>query len=337
MNSGSAQAWRLRVRGSSRGAGILVSPTRALTCAHVVSGRAEADVTFAWSGCPAVKAVPLHLRDWESRGRDADIAVLKLPALPDALPAAPLGPLRPLEPLTVLRAFGFPRGHETTGMWATVRCVGPDADGRCLQVDQGSPGGSQITPGFSGGPVVDDMGRVVGMSTLYDPQRTGTAWIIPLLAVARFWPKLRSLAPGDLETEPGFRAGMDALQDRAYDAAARHFRQLTDRFPASADACYYLALALLRGTAPCASTPERVESVLSTLRSALRRDRECAHARLLILLVEEDFYRGRRYGLQALDPAVLQDLIRRCSATHRQEIVTHFPDSGSETWRALAG
>ncbi|MEU5869822.1 serine protease [Nonomuraea sp. NPDC047529] len=192
----------LRVRGPEEavaGAGFLIAPDLALTCAHVVSGalgRAEGpppsdawvtvELPFADDPAP----VRARVEHWVQTADDGsgDIAVLRLEAAP------PGGrPLRMAEPRSVwghrVAVAGFPHGLRGGG-WHTGRLLGGTQQG-WLQCAPDDPGGVPIESGFSGSPVWDvELGDVVGMVVAAQPGGPRQAFVIPTRSLTRAVPAL---------------------------------------------------------------------------------------------------------------------------------------------------
>jgi WD40 repeat protein len=147
------------------GAGFLVGPGLVATCAHVLGqeppSRVRVDFPQA-PGCPGSWGM-LAAGTWRAPAQQ-DVAFLQLES-------PPVG----VEPLQVrsttgaagrrLRSFGFPAqappgGHHGT---CTVAALLTDGDRMLLQVASAN----DLAEGFSGAPLVDDLGLVVGMVTAH--------------------------------------------------------------------------------------------------------------------------------------------------------------------------
>jgi len=118
--------------------------------------------------------------------RQNDLAALQVDA--SDLPAIEVGRSRELRSGQVVVALGFPWG--ITGAVTTGIVV---ATGENLM---GMPGGSreliavslQLRPGFSGGPLIDDQGRVIGVNVMMAGPEIGLA--IPAHVVEDFLSKV---------------------------------------------------------------------------------------------------------------------------------------------------
>ena len=140
--------------GTAAGLGVLVGEEMILTCAHVVRDALGLKETPAEPPAADLRLdFPLAEGDTARAGRvylwrpELDVAVL---TVDDHLPLA----VRPIAFVTAddlwghpFRAFGFPKDR-AGGVYVTGVMRGPQAQG-WLQID-GSPGGYQIEPGFSG-------------------------------------------------------------------------------------------------------------------------------------------------------------------------------------------
>ncbi|GAA0498341.1 trypsin-like peptidase domain-containing protein [Streptomyces olivaceiscleroticus] len=212
----------LRVRapgpdGDIAGAGFLVAPDLAVTCAHVVSDAlrtphreplpedARVRVDLPLSGGGSAEADVEH---WLPYGDDGtgDVAVLRLRA-----PVRGARPLRMAEATSVwehaARVAGFP-ATSPGGVWHMGRLRAGTAEG-WVQFSQGDAHGTPIERGFSGAPVWDEeLGAVVGMvvrSQLSGPRQS---FLIPTGALLAAFP---ALAPVLRPASP-FR-GLAAFQE----------------------------------------------------------------------------------------------------------------------------
>jgi hypothetical protein len=219
-------SWAVRIRranGTIAGSGILLSPDRVLTCAHVV-GREE-KVTAEFVGAAgsatgyqvpevAARVVGDAYRP-EQRDRNGDpvgdVALLELDRPRPASEATSL--YRVSAPGRQVRMYGFPE-HYNGGLWLPATILGGcGRDGQVL-LQPTSPG--QIARrGFSGGGVVDlATDKVIGMVLARSPEEGGGftfmspaetvvqhlpevgAWTVGMTAVDE---ELRSAASGDDE------------------------------------------------------------------------------------------------------------------------------------------
>ena len=167
-----------------------------ITNAHVVKGAenilvvlppASAD-TSAQSGLAARgKIVPARV---VGVAGDLDLALLKVEA--ENLPKLPLAPYRDLQQGELVFAFGSPEGlgnSVTMGVVsATARQLDPDSPLVYVQTD------APITPGNSGGPLVNVNGQVVGVNTFILTEgggNEGLGFAIPSTAVSLAYAQLR--------------------------------------------------------------------------------------------------------------------------------------------------
>ena len=195
----------LHADGTTAGSSFLVTGSGLVaTCAHVVTAAGAGPggsvrLAFQLAGTPLVLATVLA-EGWRAPD-GVDVAFLQLsePVSPagSARPAAPLE-LRPAAGSTGNRflAYGFPPAMGDAGMFGygvvggVVRAPGkPDL----LQLTQTT----ETTPGFSGGPVIDQVtGGVIGMITSIvapDPygRLTQTAFATPAEVLAGLHPDLQ--------------------------------------------------------------------------------------------------------------------------------------------------
>jgi hypothetical protein len=186
------------------GAGFLVSPQYALTCAHVVTqalglpqnttetpaGSIDLDFPLIAAG-QKIKAEVIFWRPVNLSAVGEDIAGLKLEgdlpetAQPVRLVAAEDWWDHPL------RVFGFPSGHND-GAWAAGVLRGERGNG-WVQMEAVNVPGYRVEPGFSGAPVWDEtLSGVVGMAVAAERQREGVkaAFMIPTKLLTQAWSEL---------------------------------------------------------------------------------------------------------------------------------------------------
>lgn len=169
-----------------------------MTCAHVVNamlGRGEGEkgepdqrVSVLADGDAEVVAWYAPVEPDEVRRPDTphDVALLRLIQTPVPRPVVELVDEPPADGVR-LGCFGFPgsypnglggaavAGEADTGGWQQLR---HDGDERLF-----------VEPGFSGAPLLDPQGRVVGMVVQDDPGRR-IAHMIPVVSLWRAWPVL---------------------------------------------------------------------------------------------------------------------------------------------------
>jgi len=210
MTSRERPAWQVRISRSANaapvGAGVLCADRHVLTCAHVITlsqgTEAPADpvyVEFQFGGGRQPIQATVVDEGWvpEQPDRSGDVAVLKLHgALPDG--AAP-APLRYTEAEVWdhrYRAYGYPKGHERTGVWSKGIVVGA-AEVEWLQLQADSALGYALEKGFSGAPVWDeDLDAVIGIVVTRERPRGDQGdprigFAIPVEVAERYWPPLR--------------------------------------------------------------------------------------------------------------------------------------------------
>ncbi|MFF0770234.1 trypsin-like peptidase domain-containing protein [Nonomuraea wenchangensis] len=173
-------------RGTTGGAGFLITADLVLTCAHVVSDALErpreepvaegtaVTVEFALSeppidggGRPEWPALVEHWVPIRAPERTGDLAVLRLPE-----PVAGVRPLPMADPGRVrggdVLAVGFPR-HAPGGTWFAGRLSGPTGEG-WLELSRADGQAVYVTPGFSGAPVWHDgLNAVIGLLVAAQP------------------------------------------------------------------------------------------------------------------------------------------------------------------------
>ncbi|MFJ3302117.1 trypsin-like peptidase domain-containing protein [Streptomyces sp. NPDC086549] len=197
----SGAAWHARIEcGRMQGAGFLVTPSKLLTCAHVVQDSPLDPVTVTFPNsrelCGLPATVVVH-GGWQDGTDPGDLVVLDLdrevPLAPArfAPPGAELG-----VPAPDLFAYGFPE-HYDEGMLARYRALPPAliAD-EWVQLEAVTAHGQPLAPGFSGAAVTLRDGRVVGMVTqIASEPNVLVGRMLPTVVMARYWQGLGELVP----------------------------------------------------------------------------------------------------------------------------------------------
>ena len=205
--------WLVRIRrtrgDSPVGAGILISDTSVITCAHVISSSLNSDppedqvyVEFQFASVhQPIPAVVAPGGWYPESNRTADVAVLELrEAKPDdAYPVS----LRSTESGIWdhrFHTYGYPKGHEEGGVPARGVIVGA-AENEWIQLQADSVLGYSLEAGFSGAPVWDiNLNSVIGMVVARDRPRGDkgdprTGYAIPTDVLLRYWPDLTPAVP----------------------------------------------------------------------------------------------------------------------------------------------
>lgn len=192
-------------RATGTGTGIVLSPDGVvLTNNHVIRGATDITVTDIGNG----QAYPADVLGYD---RKSDIAVLQLrgaAGLPVA-PAADSSSVRVDDPVT---AVGFPEGGGLAPAGGAVQALGQSivatdqSTGSTEQLSDLIAFGANVRPGNSGGPLVDNSGRVVGIVTAasetYQMVSTG-GFAIPLNRAVAIANSVRSGAPtGSIHVGP---------------------------------------------------------------------------------------------------------------------------------------
>jgi serine protease Do len=191
--------------GGGLGSGfIFASDGQILTNAHVVERARRIQVTLADGRTFDAGLV--------GSDPDVDVAVLRIGA--DHLPVAELG-RAPLRVGQLVIAVGNPYGLNWTVTAGVVSALGRSLSApsirkmtNLIQTD------TSINPGNSGGPLVDSMGRVVGITTAMMPMAQGLGFSIPLdtvkSAIARIQQKREAKTTGVSMGVGGMRVPLDA-------------------------------------------------------------------------------------------------------------------------------
>ncbi len=149
---------------------IFASDGQVLTNAHVIEHARRIQVTLADGRKFDAGLV--------GSDKNVDVAVLRIGA--DHLPVAELG-RTPLRVGQLVLAVGNPYGLNWTvtagvvsALGRTLEAPGVPKMSNLIQTD------TPINPGNSGGPLVDSMGRVVGITTAMMPMAQGLSFSVPL-------------------------------------------------------------------------------------------------------------------------------------------------------------
>ncbi|MBZ6286971.1 trypsin-like peptidase domain-containing protein [Streptomyces olivaceus] len=213
-------SWAVRIRGADgeiAGAGILLTPDRVLTCAHVVDRTADRmTAEFVGAADRSVPAVPARLDGdaYVPETRDADgdpsgdVALLRLER---PRPAEDPVRLRKLSTSTrEVRMYGFPYEHNG-GIWFRATAVGGCGRDGQVQLVPASPG-ELASPGCSGAGVADsDTGEVIGMVLSGQEDRHGNrfTFMSPADTIVGHLPRLESVTTGLSGLDPRLRSTSD--------------------------------------------------------------------------------------------------------------------------------
>ena len=210
--------------GGGLGSGfIFASDGQILTNAHVVANAQRIRVTLADG-----RTFDAGLVGSEP---DVDVAVLRIGA--DRLPVAELG-RTPLKVGQLVIAVGNPYGLNWTVTAGVVSALGRTLEGpgirskmtNLIQTD------TSINPGNSGGPLVDSLGRVVGITTAMMPMAQGLGFSIPLdtvkTAIARINKRREATPAGVSMGVGGMRVKLDETLRRNLSLAQQHGMELLE-------------------------------------------------------------------------------------------------------------
>ena len=209
--------------GGGLGSGfIFASDGQILTNAHVISHARRIQVTLAdgrkfYAGL--VGSDP-----------EVDVAILRIGA--DHLPVAELGRV-PLRVGQLVLAVGNPYGLNWTVTAGVVSALGRTLDvpgsrkmTNLIQTD------TSINPGNSGGPLVDSLGRVVGITTAMMPMAQGLGFSVPLDTVKGVIAKVnqrRETKPGGVSLGVGgMRVKIDATLQKTLNITQQYGMELLE-------------------------------------------------------------------------------------------------------------
>ncbi len=169
--------------GPGAGAGIIVRPEGIiLTNAHVI-GHGAIQATLADG-----RTLPARLL---ARDPDLDLAALAVDA--GGLPAIEIGDSKQLRPGQWVLALGHPWGIVGAVTAGVVTNVGTQAADLLPSRREWVTVSLELRPGYSGGPLVDADGRLVGLNTIMAGLGVGLA--VPTQAITEFLrEKLRAAA-----------------------------------------------------------------------------------------------------------------------------------------------
>jgi S1-C subfamily serine protease len=182
---------------------IFASDGQILTNAHVVANAQRVKVTLADG-----RSFDASLVGSEP---EVDIALLRIGA--DHLPVAELGS-GSLRVGQLVIAVGNPYGLNWTVTAGVVSALDRTLQGQGIQKMTGLiQTDTPINPGNSGGPLVDSLGRVVGMTTAMMPMAQGLGFSIPVetikSALARIYQRREALPAGIALGVGGMRVPLD--------------------------------------------------------------------------------------------------------------------------------
>jgi S1-C subfamily serine protease len=206
LEHGGQRSGPYRVPQQSGGVGsgfIFASDGQILTNAHVVANAQRVKVTLADG-----RTFDASLVGSEP---DVDIALLRIGA--EHLPVAELGSGK-LRVGQLVIAVGNPYGLNWTVTAGVVSALDRTLQGQGIQkmtslIQTDTP----INPGNSGGPLVDSLGRVVGMTTAMMPMAQGLGFSIPVetikSALARIYQRREAIPAGIALGVGGMRVPLD--------------------------------------------------------------------------------------------------------------------------------
>ena len=186
------------------GAGILVSPRRIVTSAHVVAAAlgishgtetlpgGHVTIDFPQSSDDQLHAARVVVDGWLPGG--ADLAMLEVLGPEPAVTPAPLQ-LAGKQGRRTVSVHGYLPGHDA-GVWAHARLSGHGGPQReSVQLDVLTGTGQRVLQGFSGAAVWDDENEAVIGCVVAGEQadQDRTAWMIPLEVIVAYWPDLHGL------------------------------------------------------------------------------------------------------------------------------------------------
>jgi Trypsin-like peptidase domain len=342
--------WALRLHdentGRVLGAGFLVAPQLALTCRHVIGNmqNGSVKVDFACRQGKSGKARPDNVVPAMIA---ADVMILHLDEPAGDIPVAPIGPAEPPPAGTLLTAFGFPsmpvpphvqadmrESLAHPGVWAQLVVDGSDLRAERIQLTSLAAHGMPVKHGFSGGPVMDQEGYVVGMLAA-GAEAYRMALMIPVRALAACSPVLRRILLPDLSSDPQLARGVKALNSRDYATALADFRGVCARRPEHPDSWFYVALAALAGKRPRAHYGPYIEEIGRLLEQASSLSPKQPHVLALWAVIKEDYYHAFGFDEGIPTAANLSAAADSVNVQHAAEICNQVQAPETPTWRRL--
>jgi hypothetical protein len=211
-----APPWAVRIRwgnGEIAGTGILLSPDRVLTCAHVLAKEERVTAEFVGARSRQVPATAAYVDGDayvpETRDDDGDpsgdVALLRLQ---DPRPADEAVSLYRLSaPNRAVRMYGFPVGHNGGIPFQATIVGGCGRDGQ-VALKPSTPG-ELAAPGCSGAGVVDDLtGEVIGMVLSGSRDRRGNAYsyMSPAETIVQHLPQVAAWTRGRTAVDEKLRS-----------------------------------------------------------------------------------------------------------------------------------
>ncbi|TKA11312.1 S1 family peptidase [Actinacidiphila oryziradicis] len=230
--------WAARIRrdnGKIAGTGILLSPDRVLTCAHVVAKGERVTAEFVGAPGHEVPSVPAWVLDdaYRPETLDADgdpsgdVALLRLERPRPAAEAVSL--YRLSAPNREVRMYGFPKGYNG-GIWLRATIIGGCGRDGQVQLGPQTPG-ELARPGCSGAGVVDvRTGQVIGMVlSAQESDGSGFSFMSPAETIVQHLPQVAEWTRGRTAVDEKLRSrdsgGDEALLDEPFaQRLARWFR-----------------------------------------------------------------------------------------------------------------
>ncbi len=146
-----------------------------------------------------------------------DIAVLRLESMPKNFKVIPIGESKELQVGQLALAIGNPFGFDHSISRGIISALGRKMDGvGGVKINDMIQTDAAINQGNSGGPLIDSMGRVIGMNTMIvsrSGSSAGLGFAVPINTVKRIVPQL--IAHGKV-IRPGLGVGVleDHIRER---------------------------------------------------------------------------------------------------------------------------
>lgn len=212
---------------TKQGSGVVINDKGyVVTNYHVLSGCERLEILHNKDNVPYVDIIGIDVVK--------DILILKIEA--KKFPAIKIGDSKSLKIGQRVYALGSPLGYENTiseGIISGLRSY-EEYEKNYIQIT------ASISPGSSGGAVVNDGGELIGISTLTAKEGQNLNFAIPIEEVLKV--KISSYRNDEkFKLFDLFSMGYTAFERRNYNEAIKYFTQHIDNFPSDADAYGYRA------------------------------------------------------------------------------------------------
>ncbi len=213
------------VAGGAIGSGSIISADgNVITNWHVIRDHPSAGIYFKPPGQGEIAAANRFEADVIKVDEVADLALLKLRAVPRGYPVLSLASMSDVDIAMDVHAVGHPLRHYWTYTRGTVSQVRKDyqwiTEAKEMHSAEVIQTQTPINPGNSGGPLFSDAGKIIGVNSLVSPDSQGMNFAVSVGQVKKFLkskrdirlPKLKSL-PVRLVPRESLDTDGDGIED----------------------------------------------------------------------------------------------------------------------------